>query len=433
MYENQSQYDKVSMFNKNMEIICEIFYFYLFCNSVFSETKDFSISLNASVLPNGMMFVTNPMSSNSIYVQCRVGTGYQNCEGFEEGLAHFVEHMMLSGTQLEEFEVGAFTSLSHTYYEFKVPSHRLAEFLELLHYQLWYSKISSSVFENEKKVIRNEKKQNEYKRSFVTANYWLESSVLNKKSALGSFDFIQKVTADQIQHFKSAYYVPNNIDLYFEGNVDHELLKNYVATLFSDRTYQKVQSSPFCYKEAVFQKFEDIPQTEVAVALPLSSPEKTKDFLSDLVYTSYFLREILFQKLRIEKGLIYDTLIDTMLVGDRFFTTVICSSDTLDELLDTFSFTLKEASYFLTEDVLQKKNIRSVLNNISKCDGLFLMRTLGNKLSISDIQTIISSITLKDIQKAADRLACSKKSIVLLGKDALKPSVEKIETLFNKN
>ena len=124
---------------------------------------------NISTLPNGLRVVSVPMDTKSIAVLVLIGAGSRYEDKRENGIAHFLEHMMFKGTKnrpsalllAQELEgmgaaYNAYTAKDQTGYWIKAAAHHKEKLLDILSDMTLHSLLSSEEIEREKGVITEE-------------------------------------------------------------------------------------------------------------------------------------------------------------------------------------------------------------------------------------------------------------------------------------
>src|SRR5262245_46252986 len=123
------------------------------------------------VLPNGVRLVVQEHgSSDVVALQPWVRAGARDETATEQGLAHYLEHLLFKGTAARgpgsienEVEgiggrVNAGTSLDYTYYHMVLPAHRAIVGIETLADISVNAALDAGVVENEKRVVFEEMK-----------------------------------------------------------------------------------------------------------------------------------------------------------------------------------------------------------------------------------------------------------------------------------
>lgn len=276
-------------------------------------------------LKNGVRLIVKEMSGlMSVSMGIIAGTGACYETAAEDGISHFIEHMMFKGTkkrtafQISDSmdaigaQVNAFTGKDITCYYAKSTSNHAEEAFEILSDLFLNSTFPDDEMEREKGVVIEEISMNEdtpddlcldllSKAFFGEENYG--------RNILGSKKNVKGFTKKDIQAYLSSRYTPDNIVISMAGNVSVELAEKLVMKYFSDAPYKKLEPRPLNVKLAsgnLFKK-KDIEQVHVAIAYPsMKRYEKLSDatqIMNAVLGGSMSSR--LFQTVREKLGLAY--------------------------------------------------------------------------------------------------------------------------------
>ena len=180
------------------------------------------------------------------------------------GLAHFFEHMLFLGSKsfpspsnfdnhLSEYfgTTNAFTAEEKTIFYFDIGgkgfdtalhmfSRMFAE--PLLDYSLMNKEIEAVNSENDKNLNNDNWRQNQLIRSLANPHHPFSKFGTGNKFTLGSIE--GQVLHHKIKNFYKKYYVPENMKLVVQGNVEMNLLQEIVTKYFSDIRLDTLQKEP---------------------------------------------------------------------------------------------------------------------------------------------------------------------------------------------
>ena len=175
--------------------------------------------------------------SLSVGIWVNAGSRYELPE--ENGITHFIEHMLFKGTKTrsakqiaEAFdriggEVNAFTSKEHTCYFAKVLDHHGELALDILADMFFNSVFDSEEIDRERQVVLEEIYMSEdAPDDDVHEILW---GVMYPEDALGrpilgTPETLQTFSADTIRHYMAKHYFPENIVISLAGNITEKLL-----------------------------------------------------------------------------------------------------------------------------------------------------------------------------------------------------------------
>ncbi|MDE7380220.1 MAG: insulinase family protein [Clostridia bacterium] len=237
-------------------------------------------------LDNGVRLIVKQMSGlMSVSMGIIVGTGACVETDKEDGISHFIEHMMFKGTKTRTAfqisdrmdaigaQVNAFTAKDITCYYAKSTSGHAAEAFEILSDLFLNSVFPEDELAREKGVVVEEISMNEdtpddlcldllSKAFFGEENYG--------RNILGSKDNVKGFTKNDIADYMKSRYTTDNIVISMAGNISVELAENLVNKYFGAIPASKAD----CRKLNVslqarnLYKSKDIEQVHVAIAYP---------------------------------------------------------------------------------------------------------------------------------------------------------------------
>ena len=279
-------------------------------------------------LGNGIRVITEYLPNyHSVAVGIWVKTG-STCETPEEnGISHFIEHMMFKGTEKRSAkqiavdmdkiggQLNAFTSKECTCYHAKVVPDKLDTAIEVLADLFMNSVHDEKEIEKEKGVVLEEiamvnDNVEELAHEKISELFFTGSTL--SKPILGPPENITKFTrADLVQYIDMHYY-PANVVVAVAGNYDEQQLMDSIQKHLGDymRGSKKEKDScenPFVPKERSLFIEKDVEQTHLCLAFPGCT------FADDIRFSLAVLNNIfgggmssrLFQSIREEKGLAY--------------------------------------------------------------------------------------------------------------------------------
>jgi predicted Zn-dependent peptidase len=177
-----------------------------------------------------------------------VNVGARDESDRENGLSHFIEHMIFKGTArrsayqiAKEFDAigghtNAFTSMEHTCYHAKVLDSHMETMVDILTDIFLNSTFDPQEVERERPVICQEigmleDAPEEYVHLLSGHNFWGDHPL--GRSILGTRDNILNFNTQAIKDFFHSFYHPERIVVAVCGNVDHQRLIELVGPAFS--------------------------------------------------------------------------------------------------------------------------------------------------------------------------------------------------------
>ncbi|MGI6538733.1 MAG: M16 family metallopeptidase [Caldicoprobacterales bacterium] len=277
-------------------------------------------------LDNGIRIIYERIpqfKSVSIGFWFQAGSSYEKPE--ENGLSHFIEHMLFKGTKkrnakqiAEEMDsvggqLNAFTAKEFTCLYCKIIDEHLELGLDLLSDMVLNSMFDDSELEKERGVILEEIAMYEDSPE-DSVHELLAEAFFGKhslaKPILGSTDQLLKYKRADLVNFYNQYYTTDNFVIAVAGNFQEEQLIPLIKSRFED--WNKRGSVPSVVKEIhaesrILFKRKEIEQLHVSLSFP-GLEAGNDDIYPLLVMNNMFggsMSSRLFQKVREERGLAY--------------------------------------------------------------------------------------------------------------------------------
>ncbi|MBQ5802452.1 MAG: insulinase family protein [Clostridia bacterium] len=276
-------------------------------------------------LNNGMRVILKKIEGlMSVSVGVLVGAGSSLETEQENGISHYIEHMMFKGTNKRSAldisgfsdeigaQINAFTTKEFTCYYMKSTKEHVEDCFELLSDMITESVFSEEEQRKEKGVIIEEINMCEDTPDDLCSDLLAEACYGKEtygKTILGPKKNVDRFTKEDVLAYMKKYYVPENMVISVAGNVEISFIENLARCYF-----EKITQAPCAEKihEVEFlgdkiQKSKQIEQTHLCLALPAYPFENPKNdalsVLSAILGGSMSSR--LFQKIREELGLAY--------------------------------------------------------------------------------------------------------------------------------
>jgi len=213
------------------------------------------------------------------------------------GFAHLFEHLMFQGSanvpkaghfkfiQNAGGTLNATTSFDRTNYFESLPAHQLELALWLESDRMLSLDISSENFENQRAVVKEERRQRydnqPYGRVFETILDSLYPTSGYHWATIGSMQHLDETSLPEVQAFHKKWYVPNNASLAISGEFDIDEAKRLVEKYFGNIPHGEAPARPEQNVVPLRKKIEL--RMEDAVSLPAvaiafqSAPLYSKD------------------------------------------------------------------------------------------------------------------------------------------------------------
>ncbi len=228
-------------------------------------TKDVEIYEN----DNGHKIVLAHKEGNIVNVSSWVKTGSINENDNNNGISHFLEHLMFKGThkhKVGEFDrileskgaiVNAATWKDYTFYYVTLPKGKNNEYFDLaldLHSDMMMDPIFPSeelgapfdindntvTDKRERHVVIEEirmRKDQPWTKVYNICNHNMYQNHPYKRDVIGTPEIISQVTREEIDNYYRSFYTPQNVTTIVVGDFDHEevLKKITEKFIFPDR------------------------------------------------------------------------------------------------------------------------------------------------------------------------------------------------------
>lgn len=210
-----------------------------------------AVDILSKVLPNGMeVIVRRDTTSQSVGMICVVKTGSMH-EGrlMGSGISHYLEHVVSGGSTLlhsedyysqKDKEIGAvtnaFTSFDKTAYHTLVNKEHFSNALQMLAEHIQFCSFDSLEVAREKQVIAKEIVMGStppYSQMYWRYRTLLYDGTNMKYNPIGNADLFLKLERSDLVDYYNRRYVPNNMIVIVNGNIDKELAMREVETVFA--------------------------------------------------------------------------------------------------------------------------------------------------------------------------------------------------------
>lgn len=280
--------------------------------------------IKKETLDNGVRIIAEANEAiRSVAIGIWVKTGSRNETNEENGISHFIEHMLFKGTKTrsakqiaEAFDriggqVNAFTAKEYTCYYAKVLDEHAALALDVLQDMFFDSIFDKTEIEREKKVVLEEIKMVEDTPDDLVHDL-LSQAVFGRSSLanpiLGTEDTLQTFSRQQISDYMKRFYAGERVVVSVCGHFDDALLEQI------RQTFSRVKRAPepFAVPTATFSptvkyRQKDSEQAHLCLAYPGLEIGSNRSFglilLNNALGGSMSSR--LFQTIREEQGLCY--------------------------------------------------------------------------------------------------------------------------------
>jgi predicted Zn-dependent peptidase len=279
-----------------------------------------------TVLDNGVKIVTDRIPYvRSISLGIWIITGSRYEDKSQNGIAHFIEHMLFKGTKKrsaleisKEIDsvggiINALTSKEYTGLYIKVLDKNIDVAFDLLPDIFFNSTFDPKEVKREREVIfqeihLSEDTPDEHIQELFTKSYFKDHPLA--QPILGSLETVSNLNREKlISFFHQNHYQPSKIIIAAAGNLDHHQLVKEFSKLFGILPQRNITSSHNSFKPIsnFFIHTKELEQVHLCIGTKGVSQDHPSR------YASYVLNTILggtmssrlFQEIREKKGLAY--------------------------------------------------------------------------------------------------------------------------------
>jgi predicted Zn-dependent peptidase len=289
-------------------------------------TSEKNRDIETTTLKNGVRVITEKMAHvRSVSLGVWITTGSRSESSAQNGISHFIEHMVFKGTTKRSAEdiarsvdsigggLDAFTAKELVSYNTKVLDEHVPLAFDVLGDMVRHPLFRQEDIEKEKGVILEELKMEidnpEYLlHEIFSSNFWKDHPL--GKPILGTRDTVRKFDRKMIHDYYRRYYSPTNILITAAGNLNHERLVDLAREHFEDLRMDgdiSPDRPPTTHARLVFRNKTSLEQTHLYMGVP------GYPFPHELRFACYTLNTLLgggmssrlFQNIREKQGLAY--------------------------------------------------------------------------------------------------------------------------------
>lgn len=416
-----------------------------------------------TTLKNGLRVITSNIPSFetvSLGIWIKTGSAYEEIS--ENGISHFLEHMVFKGTKSynaleisEKIEdVGgqsnAYTSREFTSFYTKMLKKDFDIALDILSEFIMCPSFPDDEIKKEQEVVIQEIKQTLDTPDDIIFDYLQELSFQEQgvgRSILGTEENVKSFDKETLEKYMSNNYAAENIVICATGNIDHKILVAKVEEKMSG-LQEKVsfEVDEQAYTSGYKVEKRDIEQAHIAIAF------KGNSYKDEKYYPTVILANILggetssrlFQEIREKRGLVY-TISSFANNHTKSGVVGIYAGTTKNEIKELLKVTAQEILKISEEEVSEKELQRAKTQlkagmlmtlESSNATSEILARQLllfGKIISTDEMVASIDKVTREDVINVAKEIFSSEPSLVIVGDvDEEYPYLEEFQKCLKK-
>jgi predicted Zn-dependent peptidase len=398
-------------------------------------------SFSKTVLDNGIRVLSREMPDHrSASIGIWVENGSRHESQPENGISHFVEHLLFKGTErrsaariAEEMDavggvINAFTAKEHTCYYAKVLDENLPLAIDLLTDIFLHSKFDEEEIERERSVILQEISQAEdtpddYVHDLFSLDLFQDHAI--GRPICGTAATVNRFTRDDFVAFFRSRYRPRRVIVAAAGHLRHDDIVNEMAARLGsvndagagDRAESPDGYQPPELRHGVFPHPKNLEQAHLCMGvpgLPQAHPQR---------YAAYVLNTLLgggmssrlFQEIREKRGKAYSVYSFSSAYRDIGYFGVYAgtSVESTEEVIELILKELRSlADSKISEDELRRTQgqlVGSMMLGLESTDSWMshIARNeiyYGRTISTDDICQGIRAVTRADVIELARQL-----------------------------
>ena len=384
-------------------------------------------------LDNGIKVALESISYvRSISFGIWVKNGTRNEMPHENGVSHYIEHMMFKGTEnrtarqiAEEMDalggqINAYTTKEYTCYHTRVLDKHFGRAVDVMSDMLLHPLIAEEDVEKERNVIIEEiymydDAPEELVHDALQDAIWRESSL--GMPILGTEETISTFDAAFIRSYYEKNYHPDNIVLSVAGNFETEemlsVLNEKLGKWRREKAFQPYQTKA-SYGISAVEKEKDVEQVHICLAFPAFEREHPMKYAMAVFNTLFGggMSSCLFQKIREEHGLTYSIYSYTTAFADSGIFSISGSMNPnqaervlqliAEEIRNVKKEAFSEKLIAVTKEQMISNFIigtESTLNRMNSAGASLMLR--GRVQETEEVIAKIEAVTPEDVLQAA--------------------------------
>ncbi|WP_282941894.1 pitrilysin family protein [Paenibacillus sp. RC67] len=401
--------------------------------------------MNKYVLNNGLRVIVEPIPTcRSVSFGIWVKTGSRNEDAQNNGISHFIEHMLFKGTDqysakdiAEIFDgiggnVNAFTSKEYTCYYAKVLDEHLPIAVEVLADMFFRSSFDPTELEKEKNVIFEEISMYEDTPDDMVHDLIAKATFDDHSlghTIIGTEDNLSAMNSDTLRQYMKEQYSIDRTVIAIAGNVDDSLMtliEKHFGAFHNSGVEQTLVTPSFAGNLMYHEKKSE--QNHICLSLPGLSAKDDRLYAMVLLNNAIGggMSSRLFQEIREKRGMAYSVYsYHTSYQDGGMFTvyTGTAPKQTADVLKVTMEILSEIKEKGLTAAELKKGkeqmkgslilSLESTSSRMNRLGKNELM--LGKHNTMDEIIERIENVQLTDIQDMARHMMSVPFALAMVG------------------
>lgn len=255
-----------------------------------------------TLLNNGVRIVTEHLSHiESVSIGILFGCGSRHEEPHEQGITHFIEHMLLKSGDIDSAlqmakkidalggPLNAFTGREYSFIHLHTIADKFASAASLIGRLLHDVRFSYDAVEHERQIIEHEIKHlcedgSAYIHDLFSRTFWRSSSLGN--SVTGSLESVLSMDCDRLEQFYTNEYLNACQIISVVGNVRHDAVVAEFESILKDVAVQPQQikgHAPVSTHRAIRLSHSPDMRAQVCLGFPALNQSDPRRFVAILL------------------------------------------------------------------------------------------------------------------------------------------------------
>jgi predicted Zn-dependent peptidase len=392
-----------------------------------------SEAIRKETYANGMVLLTERMPtlrSVALGVWMRKGSRHESAQ--ENGISHFIEHLLFKGTESRTArdialiidsvggQMDAFTTKEYTCFYFKVLDQHLDVAIELLSDIVRHPRFLPAEIEKERKVIFEEIKMVDDTADELVYDVWSETFYGDDplgRPIQGTVESVGRMQPETLIRFFKESYQPANLLVTAAGNFDHDRLAASLRSAFGDLPggeLPRLGPPPGTHAGVALREKKELGQLHLCLGVPgvrMNDPRRYPEYVLNTVLGGT-MSSRLFQHIREERGLVYSVFssANSFLDTGNVIVYAATSPESAREVTELILVELRrikdqpigDAELQLAKDHLKGNLMLSLESSSSRMSNLARQELyFGRQFSLDEILVGIDGVTREDVASLA--------------------------------
>ncbi|MGA7239230.1 MAG: pitrilysin family protein [Bryobacteraceae bacterium] len=386
-----------------------------------------------TTLGNGLRVITEAMPHvRSVSVGIWIGSGSRGESGDQNGISHFIEHMLFKGTTRRSAEdiarsvdsiggnLDAFTAKELVCYNTKVLDEHLSHAFDVIADLVLHPMFREEDIEKEKGVILEEIKMEADSPDYLvheifSSNFWKDHPL--GKPILGTRETVKRFDRKMVNAYYSSIYAPANMVITAAGNLTHERLVSLASEHFESAAPGErvvADEPPATHARIALRNKKALEQVHMCLGVP-SYPLPHEERFACYVLNTLLgggMSSRLFQNIRERQGLAYavfselnpyrDTGCLSIYAGTSIESARKVVESIVNEFRDLKDHAVGEEELRRAKDHLKGSLMLSLESTASRMSNLARQEMyFGHFFTLDELVESIESVTAADVQRIA--------------------------------